>query len=93
MVVLLVRGARTMGDAAKFDARFKKRLLRIILAAFGMGVILAVASTTMMPFFEVATWRYVALLALVMIGIVSYFTLGHVLGAFRLSDFKRNLRR
>ncbi|MFO8125135.1 murein biosynthesis integral membrane protein MurJ, partial [Yoonia sp.] len=55
MVVLLVRGARTMGDAARFDARFKQRMVRIVLAALGMGVILMVASAIMTPLFGIAT--------------------------------------
>ena len=93
MVLLLVRGARTMGDAAKFDARFKSRLGRIILSALGMGATLLIASTVMQPFFGIPTLRYLALLGLVVIGIVSYFGLGHLTGAFRLSEFKRNLRR
>jgi len=93
MVLLLVRGARTMGDAAKFDARFKSRLGRIILSALGMGATLMFASTVMQPFFGIPTLRYLALLGLVAIGIVSYFGLGHLIGAFRLSEFKRNLRR
>jgi len=92
MVVLLIRGTGTMGDAAKFDARFKRRLGRIVLAAFGMGLILLVAATAMKPFFGVATVRYLALLILVLIGIVSYFGIGHLLGAFKLSEFRRNLR-
>ena len=93
MVLLLVRGARTMGDAAKFDARFKARLKRILLSSFAMGVILMIAATTMNPFFGIATLRYVALLFLVLIGIVSYFGIGHLSGAFKLSEFRRNLRR
>ena len=92
MVVLLIRGTGTMGDAAKFDARFKRRLGWIVLAAFGMGLILLVAATVMKPFFGVATVRYLALLILVLIGIVSYFGIGHLLGAFKLSEFRRNLR-
>ncbi len=92
MVILLMRGTRTMGDAAKFDARFKTRLIRIVLAALGMGLILIITATVMKPFFAIATVRYVALLALVAIGIISYFGLGHLLGAFKLSEFRRNLR-
>ena len=93
MVVLLVRGARTMGEAAKFDARFKKRVVRIGLAALGMGLILLITATTMQPFFGIPTVRYLALLALVIVGIVSYFGIGHLIGAFKLSEFRRNLRR
>jgi len=93
MVLLLVNGARTMGEAAKFDARFKKRLGRIILAALGMGGILFAAAAFMQPLFGVATVRYLALLILVVTGIVSYFGIGHLIGAFKLSEFRRNLRR
>ena len=93
MVLLLVRGARTMGDAAKFDARFKKRVVRIVCAALGMGLILLIAATTMQPFFGIPTVRYLALLTLVIIGIISYFGIGHLIGAFKLSEFRRNLKR
>jgi len=93
MVVLLMRGARTMDDAAQFDDRFKARIWRIGAAALGMGAILFVAAATLSPLFELATWRYLALLALVLTGVISYFGLGHLLGAFRLSEFRRTLRR
>lgn len=93
MVLLLARGARTMGEAAKFDDRFKRRLVRIVLASIGMGLTLSIAATTMTPFFGVPTVRYLALLVLVVIGIISYFGIGHLIGAFRLSEFRRNLRR
>lgn len=93
MVVLLTRGARTMGDAAKFDARFKKRVSRIVMAALCMGAILMVSEAVISPLLGTPTVRYLALLILVLIGIGSYFGLGHLFGAFQLSDFKRNLRR
>lgn len=93
MVVLLLRGARSMGDAAKFDARFKTRVLRIVLASALMGGILVIAAMVMQPLFGIATVRYLALLILVLTGIMGYFGLGHLLGAFRLSELKRNLRR
>jgi putative peptidoglycan lipid II flippase len=93
MVGLLMKGARTMGDASKFDARFKTRLVRIILAALGMGVVLFASATLLAPYLAMATIRYLALLALVLIGMISYFSLGHLLGAFKLSELKRNLRR
>ncbi len=90
---LLWRGSRTMGAAADFDARFKARIGRIILAAVGMGVILAIAAHLMQPLFAMGMIRYLALLALVLIGVVSYFGVGQLIGAFKLSEFKRNLRR
>ncbi|PJI85311.1 putative peptidoglycan lipid II flippase [Yoonia maricola] len=93
MVLMLLRGARTMGDAGKFDSRFKQRLGRIVLASCGMGVILTLTATAMTPFFGTGIQRYLALLILVIIGIVSYFGIGHLIGAFKLSEFRRNLRR
>ena len=93
MVLLLLNGTRTMEDAAKFDARFKTRLVRIIGAALAMGLILIIAATIMKPFFGMATVRYIALLILILIGIVSYFGIGHLIGAFKLAEFRRNLRR
>ena len=58
-----------------------------------MGVILLIAATLMTPLFEAGSIRYLALLVLVLIGVVSYFGAGHVFGAFKLSEFRRNLRR
>jgi putative peptidoglycan lipid II flippase len=37
--------------------------------------------------------RYLALLALVLLGSVSYFLAGGLIGAFKLSDFRSALRR
>ncbi len=93
MVFLLWRGSRNMGNAAHFDARFKSRVWRVVLAALCMGLVLATAATIMKPFFGIATVRYIALLCLVMIGIVTYFAVGQMIGAFKLSEFRRNLRR
>ncbi|PRY79417.1 putative peptidoglycan lipid II flippase [Yoonia maritima] len=92
-VLLLLNGTRHMDGASKFDARFRQRLPRIVLASAGMGLILWVAAAVLSPFFGVATLRYLALLVLVLIGIVSYFGIGHLIGAFKLAEFKRNLRR
>ena len=94
MVVMLIRGARNMGDAAQFDARFKRRVGRIIAAAIGMGAVLWGAALLLAPFiFAESALRYGTLLLLVVIGIVSYFGLGHLIGAFRLSEFRAALRR
>jgi len=37
--------------------------------------------------------RYIALAVLVVIGMVTYFAAGHLLGAFRLAEFRRALSR
>jgi len=92
-VALLWNGSRNMGNAAQFDARFKQRLGRIILASVGMGLILWGAGAAMNPLFDMPTLRYLALAVLVAIGIVSYFGIGQVIGAFKLGEFKRALRR
>ncbi|SFR46619.1 putative peptidoglycan lipid II flippase [Yoonia tamlensis] len=92
-VLLLWNGARGMGGAAQFDARFKRRLPRILAASFGMGAILWATAFVLAPYFGVATLRYGALLGLVIIGIISYFGIGHLIGAFKLAEFKRSMRR
>ena len=93
MVALLWHGSRDMGEAAHFDARFKRRIWRIIAVSLLMGAILWALTLVIGPFLAIPTWRYVALATLVLIGITAYFTLGHFLGAFRLGEFKRAMRR
>ncbi len=93
MVLLLWRGSRDMGGAAHIDGRFHARIWRIILAALLMGGILIVAAQVLAPWLAGGSIRYAALAALVGIGMVSYFGLGHLLGAFKLSEFRRALRR
>ncbi len=93
MVVLLWRGARSMGEAATLDERFRRRFWRILAASAVMGLVLWAASVTMTPFFGMGGLRYAALAVLVAIGMVSYAVAGQLFGAFRLSDFRRALRR
>ncbi len=93
MVVLLWRGSRDMGDAAVLDDRFKSRIWRIIAASVGMGLVLIAAQAVLSPWLAMATVRYFALAVLVGIGIVSYFAIGQMIGAFRLAEFKAAMRR
>ena len=93
MVVLLALGARRMGEEARFDDRFRKRAGRIVLASVGMGVVLFAATHFYGWTLDIPGWRYLALLILIVVAAVSYLCLGHVLGAFKLSEFKRALRR
>ncbi|SMY06030.1 murein biosynthesis integral membrane protein MurJ [Flavimaricola marinus] len=93
MVAMLWIGSRQMGDAATLDARFKRRIWRILLASGVMGVVLWWLAVLMTPVLGAPTIRYAALAILVAAGMVSYFLAGHFLGAFRLSEFKRALRR
>ncbi|THH36580.1 murein biosynthesis integral membrane protein MurJ [Aliishimia ponticola] len=92
MVWLLRRGARPMGDVAQFDARFRSRIWRIVAASLAMGVVLWIANALLGPVLGMAYWRYLGLLALVLIGLVSYGLFGQAMGAFRLAEFKANLR-
>lgn len=93
MVLCLALGTRPMGDVARFDKQLKRRIWRICLASAGMGVILWSASASLSTFLGMAGWRYLALVILVGIGIVSYFVLAHVLGAIRMSELKGAMRR
>ena len=93
MVVLLWRGSRSMGEAAQFDARFKKRIWRIIAASILMGGLLWLTVLLIGPALGLAGVRYVALAIIVAVGIFGYFVIGHLLGAFRLAEFKAAMRR
>ena len=93
MVWLLWRGSRDMGDAARFDARFKHRLWRIMLASGLMGGLLVMAVLLVGPALGMATIRYAALAFVVFVGIFGYFAIGQLIGAFRLSEFKAAMRR
>lgn len=93
MVWLLLRGARSFGDVARFDVRFKQRLWRIILASFLMGVVLWILWMLMGPLFGIGGLRWIALLALIILGALSYFGIGQMIGAFRMSELRGALRR
>lgn len=93
MVVLLAIGARRMGEEARFDDRFRARAGRIVLASVGMGAVLFAATHFYGWTLDIPGWRYLALLTLIVVAAVSYLCLGHFLGAFKLSEFKRALRR
>lgn len=92
MVWQLWRGARSMGPAARPDARMRDRFWRIVLASAFMGLTLWLAAWALEPMLY-GPGRSLALLMLVMAGIVSYFGLGALIGAFRLSDFRAAMRR
>ncbi len=93
MVWLLWRGSRNMGEAARFDQRFKHRIVRIVMASVLMGGLLWLAVLLVGPALGLPVVRYGALALVVAVGIGGYFGLGQLLGAFRLSEFKAALRR
>jgi putative peptidoglycan lipid II flippase len=93
MVWQLWRGSRPMGRAVRLDARFLARIWRIALASTLMGVCLWLAGAELAPWLIQAHWRYLALAVLVLIGILGYFIIGGLIGAFRRADFRNALRR
>ena len=92
MVAQLWFGSRQMGDEARLDARSRSRLPRVVLASLGMGAVLLGGQIILGPMLGTDGWRYIGLGLLVSAGIASYFALGALIGAFKLSDF-RGLRR
>ena len=82
-----------MGDAARFDDRFKTRIWRIVAAAFAMGAVLWLTEVVIGPFYGMAIWRYAALALTVMIGAVSYFAFAKWFGALRMAEVKAAFKR
>ncbi len=93
MVWLLWRGARPMGDTARFDTRFLRRTGRIAIAALGMGAVLWLANMALNTALNTPGWRYLALGALVAIGMASFFAISQLNGAFRLGELRASLKR
>ncbi len=93
MVMLLWFGSRSMGQAAKLDRQFRVRFWRIMLASGVMGAGLIGAQLLLNPLFEIAGWRYLALIILVGFGMALYGGVGHMIRAFRLADIKGAMRR
>lgn len=93
MYALLVIGARGFGDAARVDARFRRRIWRIIAASAIMGVVLWFFNLQLSTLMAVPWWRGLGLIVLLVTGAVSYFGSGQLLGAFNLSEFKAAMRR
>ncbi|UWR83556.1 murein biosynthesis integral membrane protein MurJ [Phaeobacter inhibens] len=93
MVACLWLGARRMGEVARFDQRFYDRSLRILAASAIMGLALFGVVQSFGWLFYLPSWRYLALLGLIVLGAVVYFGVGQIIGAVRLGDIKRAVRR
>lgn len=93
MVWQLSYGARRFGDVARFDARFRSRIWRIILAALIMGGVLWAVGLVLNPVLALGGWRWLALIALIAIGALAYFAAGRALGAFRKGELGQAFRR
>lgn len=86
-------GTRNMGDAARFDTRFLSRAPRALVASIVMAVALYFGQAALGGLLGSHGWRYLGLGLLILLGVVVYFGFGAMIGAFRISDFRRNLRR
>ncbi len=86
-------GTRKMGDAARFDTRFRSRVPRAVAASIAMALALYLGQLGLAETLVNPTWRYASLALLITLGSLVYFSFGAAIGAFRLSDFRRNLRR
>jgi putative peptidoglycan lipid II flippase len=93
MVWQLARGARAFGVVARFDAQFRRRLWRIVLASLLMGAVVWGLAIVLGPLLSVGGWRWLALLILVALGTLAYGLFGQGLGAFRLQEVRHSLRR
>ena len=92
MVILLWRGARRHGEAARFDARYRSRMRRIALASALMGAVVWATNLMLGPLWDGPT-KGLALALLVGAGIGAYALLGQALGAFRAGELRAAMRR
>lgn len=93
MVAMLAQGGRKLGDVARFDDQFKRRIWRICLASAGMGAVLWAGMVVLGPILATAGLRFVGLAVLIASGAGSYALLGQLVGAFSLRDFREALKR
>ena len=93
MFACLAIGARRYEGAAKFDARFHKRIWRILAASAVMGVVIWLISAFGTPLFGLPGWRWLALSGIVAGGAAAYLVAGQLLGAFKMSEYRAALRR
>jgi len=93
MVVLLWIGSLKFGEVARFDQRFITRGVRITAASAMMGIVVSGAFTLFEPWFFSNSWRYMALLLLVLLGALVYFVAALVIGALNLKELRSAVRR
>jgi putative peptidoglycan lipid II flippase len=86
-------GTRKMGDAARFDTRFLSRAPRAVVASAVMALALYFAQDALAEMLANPVWRYAGLGILISVGGLVYFGFGTAIGAFRLADFRKNMRR
>lgn len=93
MLILLWAGSRRMGEAARTDARLRQRVVRILLASAGMGLMLYGLAWLLDAPLRTPGLRYPALAGLIAVGIVGYFALAQAIGAASLREIRGTMRR
>ena len=93
MLVLLWLGTRGMGEAARFDARAKSRIRRVVVASAMMGAALWIGQFILAPLMEAPGLKVPGILILCAFGAVVYGICGLALGAFRRDELRRFFRR
>ena len=92
MLWLLWRGTDRMGEVARLDARFTRRLPRILLASAVMGAVLWLAARAAAPLLATSL-DTPTLMGLVVLGMATYALAGRALGAFTLAEIRSALKR
>jgi putative peptidoglycan lipid II flippase len=93
MFFLLAHYAKDYGEAARFDVRFRRRVPRIIMASMLMGWVIWITYLILQPAFELRLWRHLAFFAMLGVGLWSYIFFGQKIGAFRIADFRKAVKK
>lgn len=93
MLFLLWRGSLDMGEAAKFDTRFRQRLWRICLASAIMGLVILAVQAATVTWLDSGATKWLALILVISAGMASYAIAGVALGAFKFAELSAALRR
>ena len=93
MVALLTVGARPMGEVARFDRRFHRRIWRIIAASLAMGAVLWLGQVVLGPLLGSPGVRYLALVLLIGIGVLSYYLIARAINAISPHELRAAFRR
>lgn len=93
MLLLLALGARQFGSASGWDARLRRFLPRLLISAALMGAALLLTALGLGELLAAQSWRYLALAALIGVGLLSLILSAALTGAFRLSDLRAHLKR
>jgi putative peptidoglycan lipid II flippase len=93
MVWQLWHGSRAMGDAARFDDRFRKRLPRMIAASILMGLVLWGLSVLLADALVTPGVRTAALGAMILAAMVVYFGTVLAIGGMSWIELRGAFRR